>query len=292
MPGITLQITEALAPATPEIKLYPEISKEQRAPVERWFMRLSYRGAGFCGWQRQPASPSVQQAVEEALATVMRHPVAITGAGRTDTGVNARVMWAHFDAAKGEVQKENLMRSLNHLLGKNIAVHELRRVRPDAHARFDALSRTYRYFIVYEKSPFLNGLTWRCPARLDLDKMNEASALLLRTDDFTSFAKLHSDARTNICNVTEARWDMLTEDPETRAPVEGVIFTVTADRFLRNMVRALVGTLTDVGRGKLSVDDFSGIIASKDRCSAGQSMPGEALFLWDIRYPDNIWTED
>lgn len=291
MPAITMQITEALAPATPEIKLYPAVEKQQRPPIQRWFMRIAYRGSGFCGWQRQPNAPSVQQAIEDALATVLRRTVAITGAGRTDAGVNARVMWAHFDSYIGEFRHEELLRSINHLVGPSIAIKEIRKVKPESHARFDAVSRTYRYFISFEKTPFLNSLSWKSPSRLDIAKMNEAASQLLSVSDFTSFAKLHSDAKTNICRVIEARWDVLRSDSETRIPLDGLVFTVTADRFLRNMVRALVGTLVDVGRGKISSAAFADIIEKKDRCCAGQSMPGEALFLWDIRYPDSIWME-
>lgn len=244
--------------------------------MARYFLRLAYRGASFHGWQVQPNAVSVQGVVENALTTALRTPISIVGAGRTDTGVNARVMYAHFDFNMPMHDKGRLLVSLNRLVGKDIAIYDIIPVHDDAHARFDASERTYRYFVTFEKTPFLYPLSWHCPNKLDLDSMNEAAKLLLETEDFTSFAKLHSDAKTNICRVSKAEWMM---EGDSMA-----VFTITADRFLRNMVRAVVGTLVDVGRGKLSLDGFRGIIKSKDRCAAGQSMPGEALFLWDVKY--------
>lgn len=259
----------------------------------RYFLKLSYNGAPFHGWQTQPNAVSVQQTLEEALSTILRAPVSITGAGRTDTGVNARVMFAHFDAADNPrlADKHRFLLSLNRLCGPEIAVEDLIEVAPDAHARFDASSRTYKYFVSFQKSPFLSGLSWHSPGRLDMDKMNECAEILIRTSDFTSFAKLHSDAKTNICRVTRADWkawktSFLPSPSDSSADQpEGIVFTITADRFLRNMVRAIVGTLVDVGRGKLSKEDFIRIIEAKDRCSAGTSMPPQALFLWDVKYP-------
>lgn len=244
--------------------------------MARWFLRLAYRGAPFHGWQVQPNAVSVQGEVEKALTTALRTPVSIVGAGRTDTGVNARVMYAHFDFDGELPDKGRLLVSLNRLVGHDIAIHDIIPVHDDAHARFDALERSYKYFVAFDKTPFLYRLSWHCPNGLDLDRMNEAAQLLLTTEDFTSFAKLHSDAKTNICRVTKAEW--------TSIGNEGAVFTITADRFLRNMVRAVVGTLVEVGRGKLTVEGFRDIIERKDRCAAGQSMPGEALFLWDIKY--------
>lgn len=244
--------------------------------MARFFIRLSYRGVSFHGWQIQPNAVSVQEVIEKALSVVLRSDISIVGAGRTDTGVNARVMYAHFDYDLPLPDKSRLLVSLNRLVGKDIAIHDIFQVDAGAHARFDATSRTYKYFVAFEKTPFLYALSWFCPNRLDIDKMNEAASRLLETDDFTSFAKLHSDAKTNICKVTEASWTL-----------EGgnmAVFTITADRFLRNMVRAVVGTLVEVGRGKMTIEQFEEVIRRKDRCSAGQSMPGEALFLWDVRY--------
>ena len=246
----------------------------------RRFLKLSYDGAPFHGWQRQPGDSSVQQTLEEALSTLCRRPVEVVGAGRTDTGVNARVMYAHFDSDYIIPDKRRFLTGLNRLCGHAIAVEDVFEVDPDKHARFDARLRTYKYFVTFAKCPFLENMSWQTVMKLDLDLMNEAAALLLTTDDFTSFAKLHSDARTNICRVSEARW----ETWRNSFGVPGAVFTISADRFLRNMVRAVVGTLVDVGRGKISVAEFAEIIRRKDRCAAGTSMPPQALFLWDIEY--------
>ena len=246
----------------------------------RRFLNLSYDGAPFHGWQRQPGDSSVQQTLEEALSTICRRPVEVVGAGRTDTGVNARVMYAHFDSDYIIPDKRRFLTGLNRLCGHAIAVEDVFEVDPDKHARFDARLRTYKYFVTFAKCPFLENMSWQTVMKLDLDLMNEAAALLLTTDDFTSFAKLHSDARTNICRVSEARW----ETWRNSFGVPGAVFTISADRFLRNMVRAVVGTLVDVGRGKISVAEFAEIIRRKDRCAAGTSMPPQALFLWDIEY--------
>lgn len=247
----------------------------------RWFVKLSYDGGAFHGWQSQPNATSVQQTLEEALSVMLRRPVALTGAGRTDTGVHARTMFAHFDTDAPLPDIPAMIRGLNRLCGRDIAVDDIFRVADDAHARFDATSRTYKYFVTFAKSPFLRGCSWHSPSPLDVEAMNRAAALLPDTDDFTSFAKLHSDARTNICRVSHARWEAWKND----FGVPGIVFTITADRFLRNMVRAVVGTLVDVGRGKISIDEFREIIACRDRCSAGTSMPPQALFLWDVTYP-------
>lgn len=262
----------------------------------RWFLTLSYRGAPFHGWQRQPNATSVQQTLEEALGRILRTPTEIVGAGRTDTGVNARLMTAHFNS-ESVFDPDRLVKSLNHLTGPDIVCYDVRPVRPDAHARFDATARTYKYFITREASPFLYPLAWHCPSRLDIEKMNEAAAILLETEDFTSFSKLHTDVKTNICNVTEARWEELDLSAldSGHSPLftlqTPLCFTITADRFLRNMVRAVVGTLLDVGRGKLNIQGFRNVIEEKDRCSAGQSVPGHALYLWDIRYPEEIFID-
>lgn len=243
----------------------------------RWFLRLAYRGAPFHGWQSQPNAVSVQGEIEKALSIVLRTAVSIVGAGRTDTGVNARIMYAHFDFDGPLPDKGRMLVSLNRLVGPDIAIQDIIPVEDKAHARFDATERTYKYFVSFEKTPFFYPLSWHCPNGLDIERMNKAASMLLATEDFTSFAKLHSDAKTNICRVSRAEWTMYGESM--------AVFTITADRFLRNMVRAVVGTLVDVGRGKLKYEGFRDIIERKDRCAAGQSMPGEALFLWDVKYP-------
>lgn len=238
-------------------------------------MKLSYNGAPFHGWQVQPNAVSVQSTIEEALSTVLRENISIVGAGRTDTGVNARQMYAHFDYDKEIPDFGKLINSLNRLVGKDIAIYDIIKVADDAHARFDATARTYKYFVTHQKSPFLYPLSWHCPQSLDYEKMNEACEVLKRHIDFTSFSKLHTDVKTNNCRIDYAHW---------QKEGEMMVFTITADRFLRNMVRAVVGTLVEVGRGKISVDEFEQIILKKDRCSAGTSMPPQALFLWKVDY--------
>ncbi len=241
--------------------------------MPRYFMHLAYRGAPFHGWQTQPGAVTVQSVLEDALATLLRKPTSVVGAGRTDAGVNASMMVAHFDA-EGPVEP----RAVNSIVGKDIVVYSIDEVPPEAHARFDATSRTYHYKVIERKSPFLYPLTWHSPRALDYGSMNRAAETLLNVSDFTSFAKLHSDTKTNICRVTQACWE---HDTSTG----GMTFVITADRFLRNMVRAVVGTLVDVGRGRLSEADFADIVAARNRCSAGTSMPPQALYLHRVTYP-------
>ena len=251
---------------------------EERTEV-RYFMRLAYNGADYHGWQSQPNATTVQESVECALSTVLRVPTAVTGAGRTDAGVNAAMMIAHFDTAEPIADAPQLVRKLNSILGNDIVVYKVFPVADDAHARFDATGRTYKYFVAEEKSPFDYRFAWHCRVPLDYELMNEAAAKLMDYTDFTSFSKLHTDVATNNCRVTYARWNL--EDKHR-------VFTVTADRFLRNMVRAIVGTLVEVGRHKIGLDEFRAVIEKKDRCSAGVSMPGNALFLWQIEYPYKV----
>ncbi|MDD6778328.1 MAG: tRNA pseudouridine(38-40) synthase TruA [Bacteroidales bacterium] len=242
----------------------------------RYFMRLAYNGACYHGWQVQPHAVTVQECIERALTTVMRSPIAVTGAGRTDAGVNAAMMVAHFDAPAPIADTGLLLRQLNSILGRDIAIYSIYPVAPDAHARFDATSRTYKYFVTLTKSPFNYPFTWYCRTPLDFELMNEAARRMMDYTDFTSFSKLHTDVATNNCRITHARW---TQEKDGRW-----VFTVTADRYLRNMVRAIVGTLVEVGRHRITVDGFCKIIEKKDRCSAGTSMPGNALFLWEVTY--------
>lgn len=247
----------------------------------RYFLELAYNGSRFHGWQRQPNAISVQQRIEECMSVILQQKIEIVGAGRTDTGVNARRMFAHFDIDKTPPFHDSFVKGLNRMLGADICIRRVISVNPDAHARFDATEREYKYFVIFEKSPFLRDFTWQSPSRLDAEKMNEAARILLRTHDFTSFSKLHTDVKTNICDVRMAQWTPY----ENQYGVPGIVFTIKADRFLRNMVRAVVGTLVEVGRDKISVSDFKEIIEAKDRCRAGTSMPAEALFLWDVKYP-------
>lgn len=244
--------------------------------MKRYFLLLAYRGAAYHGWQVQPGAASVQGAIEDAFSTLLRRPVAVTGAGRTDAGVNARTMVAHLDLPD-DADPDRLLRSANAMVGRDIALYSLTPVGADAHARFDATARTYRYFAHTAKNPFTGDLSWAAPATLDFAAMNEGAKFLLGRRDFTSFSKLHTDVKTNICTVAAAEW---TEFAPGRW-----YFEITADRFLRNMVRAVVGTLTDVGRRKIAPGEVARILERRDRCAAGTSMPGEALFLWDIEYP-------
>lgn len=245
--------------------------------MQRYFMHLSYRGAPFHGWQSQPNAISIQSTIENALSMIMRTPIKITGAGRTDTGVNARSMICHFDTIEPIENTERLIHNLNSLIGKDIAIYSITPVHEDAHARFDATSRTYHYYIHTRKSPFDYALSWQAPENLNFELMNKAAKLLLEVSDFSSFAKLHSDAKTNICKVDKAEW--------IQCDKYKWVFIIRADRFLRNMVRAVVGTLVDVGRKKISLSDFQDIISAKNRCAAGTSMPPQGLFLWDVTYP-------
>lgn len=248
----------------------------------RWFMTLSYRGAPFHGWQIQPGQRTVQSVLEDALTTILRQPTAIVGAGRTDAGVNAHTMVAHTDLPDGfDPRDARFMLSLNSMCGRDIAIHSFAPVHQYAHARFDAAERAYRYYVHTAKDPFTGELSWYVPRGLDFQAMNQAAALLLGKRDFTSFAKLHTDTRTNICDLRRATWH--------RVDDTHYYFEIAADRFLRNMVRAVVGTLAEVGRGKQSPAYVLDVLASLDRCAAGNSVPGEALFLWDVRYPEHIY---
>lgn len=247
----------------------------------RYFLQLSYDGGGFHGWQRQPNAVSVQQTIEDALSTIMQQNVEIKGAGRTDTGVHARQMFAHLDL-DDDVDTSRLLKSANYMVGHGISLQRLIPTRKGAHARFDAISRTYSYYITMRKDPFLFPYTHFLSSVPDVGLMNEGGKILIATEDFSSFAKLHTDVKTNICHVSEARWEL---DEKT----EILKFTITADRFLRNMVRAVVGTLLDLGRGKFNLDGLQSIIQKKNRCDAGMSMPAKGLFLERIVYPSSIF---
>ena len=247
----------------------------------RYFLTFAYNGTPFHGWQRQPNASSVQQTLEEALSTLLRREIALTAAGRTDTGVHAQKMVAHFEADLSAEKEANLVHLLNRYLDENIAIHDLLRVQPDAHARFDATARTYEYHLGYSKQPFKQGLVYGVPTALDIDKMNAAAQILLEYQDFEAFAKKHSDVKNFLCDISYARWE---------SKEQGAIFTITANRFLRNMVRAIVGTLLEVGRGKISVEEMHQIIQSKERGEAGYSVPACGLYLTEIHYPERIYT--
>jgi len=245
----------------------------------RYFITFAYRGTDFHGSQTQPNGNTVQAEMEAAFATILREPVSLTFAGRTDAGVHADKMVAHFDWY--QPLPANLAGRLNNLLPASIAVRDIRQVIDVAHARFDALARTYRYRITMRKDPFLCFNHTRVADGLDFDAMNEAALYLLGKQDFASFCRAHTDAKTTICNVKEAYW---MQENETEAT-----FVITADRFLRNMVRAIVGTLFEVGRGKMMPEEMESILAARNRCSAGHSSPAEGLSLVEIIYPNNIY---
>lgn len=247
----------------------------------RYFLELSYSGKAYCGWQRQPDRPTVQQTLEQALEVLLRRPTEVVGAGRTDTGVNASRYVAHFDAPQPLDDAAQFVYKLNFLLPGDIAAKAVRCVRDDAHARFSAREREYRYFIEPRKNPFTRDTTWQYYVPLDVERMNRAAALLLQFDDFTSFAKLNSNNRTNICRIIEAAWSV---------EAGGVLrFTIRADRFLRNMVRSLVGTLVDVGRGRYTVEEFRAIVAARDLSRSSAGAPAQGLFLSDVVYPADIY---
>ena len=256
----------------------------------RYFIYLSYDGARYHGWQIQPNGISVQEVLNKTLSTLLREPIEVTGAGRTDAGVNASLMVAHFDTQLSTVNCQ-LSTKLNRFLPYDIAIHKIVPVKPDAHARFSATSRTYHYYIITEKTPF-EPYAYRFPQPLDFEKMNEAAQTLFDYTDFTSFSKLHTDVKTNNCRIMKAEWAPVNPQlsiVDCQLPTPKWQFTITADRFLRNMVRAIVGTLLDVGRGVLTIEQFREIIEKKDRCSAGTSVPGNALFLSDITYPEELF---
>jgi len=244
-------------------------------------MFLSFRGTAYNGWQVQPGKHTVQGVLTKALGTVLGEEVTITGAGRTDTGVHASFFCAHFDSARNDLDADGqFLYNLNSILPPDIAIKRTLRVKPDANARFDALSRTYQYTITKVKDPFVTDTAWLLYWKLDIDLLNTASAILLNHNDFTSFSRLHGGNRTNICKVSYAHWD---EDPGK------LVFTIRADRFLRNMVRAVVGTLIPVGRGKLSIEEFEGILDSRNRGLAGQSAAAHGLSLTGIEYPETVF---
>lgn len=246
----------------------------------RYFIYFSYNGSAYHGWQIQPNGISVQEVLTRALCTILREDVDIVGAGRTDTGVHAKLMVAHFDSINQMVEADDFVRKLNSILPKDIAIQKIVRVKADAHARFDALSRKYEYRVYQGKNVFKEKLALRLYHPINFERMNDAAAQLVNFRDFTSFSKLHTDVKTNNCVVSVARWEQIGDE---------WVFGIEADRFLRNMVRSIVGTLFEVGVGKLTVEGFCQIIEAKNRCKAGVSVPAHGLYLVDIRYPEDIF---
>ena len=243
--------------------------------MKRYFIYLSYDGTNYHGWQIQPNGMSVQEELEHALTVLLRETISVTGAGRTDAGVHARMMVAHFDTAQ-EVDTQQLTYKLNKFLRQSIAIQKIIPVATDMHARFSATARTYRYFIHTRKDPYENAYSCLLLYPLDFSLMNEAAKILMEYDDFGAFCKSHTDVKTTLCQISHAEWVQIDD--------HRWYFEITANRFLRNMVRAVVGTLIEVGRHRITLDGFRKVIESGQRTSAGESMPGHALFLEDIRY--------
>ena len=243
----------------------------------RYFITLSYDGTHYHGWQVQPNGTSVQEKLQWALSTILRQEdIQVTGAGRTDAGVHARMMVAHFDVETMNFELQDLTYKLNRLLPQDIAIQKIEPVSDGMHARFSATSRTYHYYIHTVKDPFLRAYSCELHYPLDFQRMNEAAAILMTYDDFGAFCKAHADVKTTLCHITVAQWH--------QTSTTSWYFEITANRFLRNMVRAVVGTLIDVGRGRLSLDDFRKVIEGKRRTEAGESMPANALFLEEVKY--------
>ncbi|CCH52524.1 tRNA pseudouridine synthase A [Fibrisoma limi BUZ 3] len=251
----------------------------------RYFIELSYRGTSYHGWQRQPNGMSVQEMIENALATILRQPVSIVGSGRTDTGVHAGQQFAHFDQEEPVRLSPQLVHSLNSLLPADIAIRDIFPVRADDHARYTALSRYYQYQIIRQKDPFLAGLAYVFRPALDVERMNEAADLLRNHTDFESFSKVKTDVRTFNCRIEFAYWER-----NRSGTAADLTFHIKADRFLRGMVRAIVGTLLMVGQGRMSVAEFDRIILARDRKQAGRAAPAEGLSLVEVAYPAEVFS--
>lgn len=249
----------------------------------RYLLEIAYKGTHFSGWQKQPNAKTIQEEIEKALHTLLQKPVAITGSGRTDTGVHAEMQIAHFDT-EYILDEYFYKHKCNGLLPYDIAIKRMIPVKDDFHARFDAIARKYEYRIVQEKNPFLRNLSYFFPNRvLDLDKMNEAGAVLKAYQDFECFSKVNTDVNTFVCQIYESYW-------QNRNGV--LVYTIKADRFLRGMVRAIVGTMLEIGQGKASIDTLKEIIQSKDRQKAYRAVPAEGLFLHQVEYPLEIFNPD
>jgi tRNA pseudouridine38-40 synthase len=247
----------------------------------RYFIFISYKGTSYHGWQIQPNSVTVQQILEEALSVVLNEKISTIGAGRTDAGVHATFFCAHFESVSPDLLSIwNLIFRLNQYLPADISVSSLKKVLPDANARYSAVSRTYKYYISRIKDPFFDNSSWYVHGKIEVSAMNQACEILFNHTDFTSFSKLHSGAISNYCKIYTAAW----EESDNR-----LVFTIKADRFLRNMVRAIVGTMIEIGTGKRDLKEFEELILEKDRCKAGKSAPAKGLFLTDIEYPAEIF---
>ncbi|MBU0763659.1 MAG: tRNA pseudouridine(38-40) synthase TruA [Bacteroidetes bacterium] len=247
--------------------------------VFRYFVRLSFKGTEYHGWQTQGNAVSVQQTLCEKFTIFLKEKIAITGAGRTDTGVHARNYIAHFDSVKNEIDSDDFVFRINRFLPDDIVIHEIVKVPADAHSRFDAVSRTYKYFLNRVKDPFRKDISYYYSGPLDINAMNMAADILSEYNDFSSFSKAGSDTKNNLCSIKEANW---TDEGDM------FVFTITADRFLRNMVRAITGSLLEVGSKKIEPENIRTIVKSKNRSDAGTSVPAHGLFLVKIEYPETI----
>ncbi|NGX83740.1 tRNA pseudouridine(38-40) synthase TruA [Aequorivita sp. KMM 9714] len=245
----------------------------------RYFIEIAYNGKNYFGWQRQPKQVSVQQVIEESLSTLLREDIKITGAGRTDAGVHAKQLFAHFDFEAINDTKALVFR-INSFLPKDISVVNIFQVKDNAHARFDAVAREYEYVISLRKDPFSQDFAYQLNKTPDVDLMNKTAELLFNHIDFQCFSRSKTDVKTYNCVISKARWELIDNK---------LTFTISADRFLRNMVRAIVGTLLDVGFGKTSVEDFQAILNSKNRSKAGASAPAHGLYLTKVKYPEEIF---
>ena len=253
----------------------PKISKENTWSVVRYFIHFAYDGTNYHGWQIQPDANSVQEELQKALSVLLRHDVEIVGAGRTDAGVHARQMVAHFEW-DGQLDCQQTAYRLGRMLPRDIAIYRMEPVADDMHARFSAVRRTYHYYLHTARDPFCRQYSCELHYDLDFERMNEAGRILCTYEDFGAFCKSHSDVKTTLCKVSEAHW--------IQVDTTHWYFRISANRFLRNMVRAVVGTMIDVGRGRITLDDFRKIVEGKQRTQAGESMPAHALFLEEIEY--------
>ena len=249
----------------------------------RYFIKLAYKGTNYHGWQVQPNAITVQELLTKSFFTIFRNPVEIVGAGRTDAGVHADEFYAHVDI-KNEFKSKDIIYKMNSLLPNDIVVYDIFKTTENAHARFDALSRSYEYRIFLGKNPFLNETAWQfITTKLHVEKMNEAAKILETYTNFKCFSRSNTDVRTYNCNIMHAKW---------KQTDQLLVFHITADRFLRNMVRAIVGTLIEIGKGKMTLEAFKQIIESENRCNAGPSAPAKGLFLTQVTYPKTIYINE
>lgn len=248
--------------------------------TQRYFIELIFNGTSYHGWQIQTNAISVQAVVDDALSMILRQEIRTLGCGRTDTGVHAKQLFAHFDCLQADVERQSatIIKSLNAVLPNDIAVKRIFRVPNDFHARFSAISRSYEYYIHFEKDPFLDGLSWQLRDKPDFIKMNEAAKIMMEYRDFSCFSKTHTQVLTNNCEIYKAEWEWINEGR--------LVFNISANRFLRNMVRAIVGTLIEIGNGRNAIESIRSTIESKDRSEAGTSVPACGLYLSQVVYPD------